>query len=113
GLLMIAMRKIEPIAKPVLRSEKPCACCKNKEPSVPMLVPVKSRRLKQRLITMKNAQSTGVGNRLEGATARSCSGDESSSAHNQKTIAPITPTHPSSTVGVRQPACCARHPLYS
>src|SRR5947208_15532665 len=95
-------------AEPVLLTENLCARCKNNEPSVPMLVPVKSRRLKHRLITTKNIQSAGVGKRFAGAIACRCSGEESSSAQSQKTIAPITPRHPSSMIGARQPECCAR-----
>src|SRR3954469_17329083 len=68
GLLTIAARKIQLKAKPVSRELKPCACCRKSDPSVPMLLPVKSRKLKAKLAPRNQNQRRRVGKSLsEGA----------------------------------------------
>ena len=64
GLLITEAIKMPLRAIPVSLRVNPCACCRKREPSVPMLLPVKSRRLNAKQAAMKKSQSAGVGKRL-------------------------------------------------
>src|ERR1043166_4312082 len=61
GLLINDVTKIALKAKPVLGSEKPWAFCKKSDPIVPMLFPVKSRKLKHTPAAIKNPQRAPLG----------------------------------------------------
>src|SRR5438552_8670918 len=113
GLLTVDARKMALKAMPVRLRSKPQAFCRNKEPRLPMLLPVKSRKPKRRLDERKSSQSEVVGKSFPRETG--VSGDSvraaSSLASQANNPAIRIPDTPSSKTGARQPALSARQPV--
>jgi hypothetical protein len=100
-------------ATPVSFTEKPWAFCRNNEPRLPMLLPVKSRKQNASAAATKNPAAAGLPNNFS-ERFRSCGAVTMvgvSSASHWNNAAHTTPRIPISSTGVRQsPDCAARQP---